>query len=125
MEPFKTTGLGGVIFSSQDPDRLAKFYREVIGLPLELNSHGGLQEHWECDFQGIHFAVMAPWGGEGQREPSSAIIPSFVVADIQAFIDHHKLQTLHPIMKLDEGKYVVTIADVDGNAIRLWMDEQA
>ncbi len=123
MNKFKTSGLGGVLFSSKDPDRLAKFYKEVIGLPLELNSHGGFQSHWECDMGGIHFAVLPPWGEEGQLRPSTAIIPSFVVADIQAFIDHHKLQALHPIIKLDEGRFVVTISDVDGNAVRLWMDE--
>lgn len=123
MRTFKTKGLGGVLFSSNDTGRLAKFYKEVIGLPLELNSHGGSHAHWECDLDGIHLAVLPPWGARERNRPSTSVIPSFIVEDIQASIDHHKLIALHPIMKLDEGKFVVTISDVDGNAIRLWMDE--
>ncbi|MGV9013138.1 MAG: hypothetical protein ACOH13_11135 [Flavobacteriales bacterium] len=77
-----------------------------------------------CDFQGIDFGVLAPWGVQDQKGYTAAVIPSYVVADIQAFIDHHRLQTLHPVMKLDEGKYGVTITVVDGNAIRSWMDKK-
>ncbi|MCG8330289.1 MAG: hypothetical protein MI974_21505 [Chitinophagales bacterium] len=118
MTKLQTEGLGGLIFSSAVPDQLAKFYREVIGIPLELNSHGGLPEHWECDYQGIHYAILPAWSKE---DNTNSIIPSFVVKDIETFILQHKLETLHPIMKLDEGRYVVTTKDIDGNAIRLWM----
>lgn len=53
-------------------------------------------------FTGSILRCSLPWGGEGQRELSTAIIPSFVVADIKAFVDHYKQQTLHPMIKLDE-----------------------
>lgn len=121
MTKLQTEGLGGLIFSSPVPGQLATFYREVIGIPLELNSHGGLPEHWECDYQGIHYAILPTWSKE---DNTNSIIPSFVVKDIETFILQHKLVTLHPIMKLDEGRYVVTTKDMDGNAIRLWMGKK-
>lgn len=109
-----------MIVSSADPDRTAAFYRDVIGIPFSRNRHGGLQEHWECDHNGIHFAILPPWGGGSDH---ARMIPSFEVEDIEGFLREHQLKPQHPIMRLDAGKYVVTITDVDGNVIRLWMDQ--
>lgn len=116
----KAKGLSALLISSSNPDRTAAYYRDVIGIPLAKNSHGGLQEHWECDHQGIHFAILPPWNGGSSP---NIMIPSYEVEDIERFLKEQNIKPQHPIMKLDEGKFVVTILDVDGNAIRLWMDE--
>ncbi len=108
----------GLIMSSPDPNRLATFYKEVLGLPLTLNKHGNLPEHWECDFEGIHYAILKERKNE---TTSSNFVPSFEVDDINEFVRQNDLAMLHPLMNLGSGDFVGSISDADGNVVRLWM----
>jgi len=110
-----TKALVGVIIYSPNPERTAQFYKDKIGIPFELQSHGKIREHYECLFNFIHFAILKRKEGEG----SNNIVPSFRVDNINAFIEHHSLKTIHPIIDLGEGKRVTSISDIDGNMIRL------
>ena len=108
----------GLIMSSPRPEKLALFYRDVLGIPLALNTHGDLPEHWECDFEGIHYAVLK---GKVNHGGTNSYVPSFVVDDIEQFVAENKLDMLHPLIDLGEGNFVGSIMDVDGNTVRLWM----
>lgn len=117
MRKLAAKGLSGLIMSSPNPERLAKFYIDVIGIPFEFRSHGDMPQHWECDFDNVHFAILP----EQQKEKSSSsFVPSFHVDNIQEFIDTHHLKLLYPILDLGAGSYVASIHDIDGNEIRLW-----
>ncbi len=118
MEKSRIKGLTGMIFTSAQPERLAKFYRNVLGIPMELNQHGNTSEHWECDYNGVHFAVLK--GKEGGRANEN-IVPSFAVDDINHFITTHNIKLIHPIMDLGEGAYIASFKDPDGNTLRFWM----
>ncbi len=109
--------LGGLIFYSPDPERLAQFYKEVIGIPFQVQTHGKIREHFECMHYSVHFAILK----RKENASTNNIVPSFRVDDIAQFVDHHKLKMLHPIIELGGGSYVASISDVDGNMIRLWM----
>ncbi|MCB0838013.1 MAG: hypothetical protein KDD99_15180 [Bacteroidetes bacterium] len=89
-----------------------------MGIPLELNSHGNLPEHWECDFEGIHYAILK---GKKNENVKNAYVPSFSVDDIEQFVSQHNLSMQHPLMDLGGGNFVGSIKDVDDNTIRLWM----
>lgn len=118
MKRHKVKTMTGLIMSSPRPEKLALFYRDVLGIPLALNTHGDLPEHWECDFEGIHYAVL-----KGKENPSgtNSYVPSFVVDDIEQFVAENNLKMLHPLMALGGGNFVGSIKDVDGNTVRLWM----
>lgn len=119
MEKMKISRMTGLIMSSANPGKLANFYRDVLGIPLALNKHGHLPEHWECDFEGIHYAILKDHKNE---TASSNFVPSFAVDDITEFVLQHELSMLHPLMDLGDGFFVGSIADADGNIVRLWMD---
>jgi predicted enzyme related to lactoylglutathione lyase len=113
-----TQTLTGIIFTSMNPERLAAFYRDVLDIPFALAQHGKIREHIECEVNHIHFAILK----KGQIAPTSNITPSFRVNDLAGFIDGlaaRSITPLHPIIDLGEGKRVSTIADPDGNTIRL------
>jgi predicted enzyme related to lactoylglutathione lyase len=113
-----TKQLAGIIIASSQPERLAVFYREVLGIPFAQVQHGQIREHLECLFGDIHFAIIK----KGQIHAGSNITPSFRVDNLQRFIEQlkpHNIKPLHPIIELGEGKYCSTIPDPDGNAIRL------
>jgi predicted enzyme related to lactoylglutathione lyase len=114
-------GLSGLILASPNPDQLAGFYRKALGIPLELRSHGGFGDHWECDFEDVHFAVLKQGPATGQNNP---IVPSFHVDNIEAFVEEHGLILSYPLMNLGEGNFVGEISDPDGNPIRLWMHKK-
>ena len=115
----KTIGLGGLIFESPNPDRLASFYKETLGLPLKLRTHGGLYEHWECDYNNIHFAILKA----GEVFDGNLIVPSFIVDDIEKLVSEHNLTLEDKILPLGEGSFVGRIKDPDGNRIHLWMNK--
>jgi predicted enzyme related to lactoylglutathione lyase len=120
MKNQSVTGLSGVIMSSANPENLANFYNEVLGIPLKLNRHGNTPEHWECDYNGIHFAVLKRRATE---QPNENIVLSFAVDDIDEFVVAHNILLIHPLMDLGEGAVVASFKDTDGNTLRLWMNK--
>ncbi len=112
-------GLTGVIISSAQPEQLANFYRDVLGIPLALNQHGNTPEHWECDYNGIHYAVLKQ---KVNAQANVNTVLSFAVDDIENFVATHGIQLLHPIMDLGEGAHIASLKDPDGNILRFWMD---
>ncbi len=115
----KTLGLGGLIFESPNPDRLAHFYKETLGLPLELRTHGGLYEHWECDYNNIHFAILKA----SEVFDGNLVVPSFIVEDIEKLISENSLVLEDEILALGGGSFVGRIKDPDGNRVHLWMNK--
>lgn len=118
MENLKVKGLTGIIMSSPEPERLAKFYNDVLGIPLALNRHGNTPEHWECDYDGIHYALLKRKVNE---HPNENIVLSFAMDDIESFVTTHNVKMIHPIMDLGEGAYIASFKDPDGNILRFWM----
>ena len=114
-----TLGLGGLIFESSNPDKLADFYKTTLGLPFELRTHGGLYEHWECDFNNIHFAILKA----KEMFDGNLVIPSFIVEEIEKLVSENNLTLEDDILALGEGNFVGTIKDPDGNRINLWMSK--
>nr|WKN38052.1 glyoxalase/bleomycin resistance/dioxygenase family protein [Tunicatimonas sp. TK19036] len=119
MKTSKVKGLTGLIMSSADPEKLATFYKDVLGLPLQLNKHGNLPAHWECDFGRIHYAILKQ---RNAGHPSGNVVPSFEVDNITEFVKQHDLAMLHPLIDLGNGSFVGSINDPDGNVVRLWMN---
>ncbi len=116
--------LTGVVLYSPDPERLARFYREAIGIPFAPSTHGGaIREHNEGMFGGVHFAI---WRTTEEHAPArggrGALVPVFRVDDVGAWADRlaaRDVPMVYPIVELGEGKRVATFADPDGNAFRL------
>lgn len=120
MNTVQVKGLGGVIMSSPEPERLANFYRDVLGIPMALSRHGNTPEHWECDYNGIHYAVLKQ---KVNAQANVNTVLSFRVDDIERFVKAHNIPLIHPIMDLGEGASIVSFKDPDGNILRFWMDK--
>ncbi|MFN8404376.1 MAG: hypothetical protein U0V48_12595, partial [Anaerolineales bacterium] len=97
--------LAGLILLSPDPERLAEFYREALGIPFEERQHGKIREHLECEFEGIHFAILK----KAQTNAGGTVVPSFAVSNLQEVLDQlsgRGVQPLHPIIDIGEGKRI-------------------
>lgn len=117
-----TTKLAGIISTSSNPAEAAEFYRTVFGILYAINQHGAMPPHFECDVDGIHFAILK---GPKPVGPGS-VVPSFQVDDMEAFLSNLRekgIQPLHKTLELGGGPRVSTIADPDGNHIRLYAEK--
>jgi catechol 2,3-dioxygenase-like lactoylglutathione lyase family enzyme len=116
--------LSAVVFTSPDPQRLAGFYRERLGIPIEPGRHGRMQDHlegWLGDpaHGGVHIAVLK---GRGPSENAGGAAPTFRVRRLDpcvAALEAAGTPPEHKIADLGEGKRLVSFRDPDGNIFRL------
>ena len=104
-------------FQSENPARLAEFYRDKVGLPLRLDQHGAVTPHHEGDLSDIHFAVLPASVASG-----GPVVPVFRVRDLTASIAQLCGQDVEQVLKplsLGEGMTVAAFKDPDGNVFRL------
>ena len=120
MEKIKVKGLSGVIMSSAHPERLAKFYNDVMGISMTLNHHGTSPDHWECDYHGIHFAILEQ---KNPKKPTENIVLSFYIDNIDQFITENKINSYEEVMDLGNA-FSTGFKDPDGNTVRLWMHKK-
>ncbi|HEY1653155.1 MAG TPA: VOC family protein [Acidimicrobiales bacterium] len=119
--------LSAVLLTSSDPERLASFYREVLGVPLKEERHGNAPQHFGCELGDIHFAIHP-------TDVASAAGPirlAFWVFDLPGFVERLKglgVEPLSPIRPLGPTSSVTALRDPDGNEIELtqmgqdWVD---
>jgi catechol 2,3-dioxygenase-like lactoylglutathione lyase family enzyme len=53
----KISGVKSINLTSDQPEATARFYREVLELPLEPERHRGTEPHWAGQIGPLHFAV--------------------------------------------------------------------
>ena len=115
--------LAGVVLNSPNPEELSDFYRDLFGIQFEKRQHGNIREHIECEFRGIHFAILK----SAQSSSGKNIVLSFAVGNLETFLDGLQkmdIKPLHPIMHIGAGKHICSIADPDGNMVRLIQVDQ-
>lgn len=112
-----TLAFSALTMHSNEPVRLAEFYRDAVGLPLAVHRHGTLGAHYEGGLGGVHFAV---W----QASPAvgGPFVPVFRVGNLDAELARllaRGVEARHKPLDIGEGKRVVTFSDPDGNGFRL------
>jgi predicted enzyme related to lactoylglutathione lyase len=116
--------VSAITITSNDPERLAAFYREQLGIPLEVSSHGPMKQHYEGwlgspEQGGVHVAVLK---GRGPGADAGGAAPTFRVRGIEAFVStlpENGAALVHRVADLGEGKRLVSFRDPDGNIFRL------
>ena len=112
--------LSAVLLVSADAARLAAFYTDVVGIPLEAEQHGDTAPHWGASLGEIHFAIhpLADFPDD-MRTGVGAVKLAFTVFDIQALVARLEvagIELLYP--PKDTGFFWSTaIHDPDGNFI--------
>src|SRR5215475_1039078 len=79
--------ISGVILVSRQAERVAGFYRDVLGLPLAEERHGDTQPHWGCELGDTRFAVHP--AGDYPEDPVTGPSPvkvAFMVFDLAGMI---------------------------------------
>jgi predicted enzyme related to lactoylglutathione lyase len=120
------TGLGGTTIFTEDVDRLAAFYRDVVGLPVNPNSGTD-------PASGETFYVLGPANGptlnvgkhsevHGTNADPARHISGLLTDDIEADFQRLKSQGVGFIEEptpAGDGLRIATFKDPDGNYIQL------
>jgi RimJ/RimL family protein N-acetyltransferase len=114
-------GFSGILLVSENPGRLADFYRDVLGIPLEDEHHEGTLPHYGCTLGQAHFAIHPIEDFPDGRSGVGAVKMAFTVFDVRgiaARVQERGVALLYP--PRDEGFFVGTaLLDPDGNFVEL------
>ena len=111
----------GVILVTDDVERLAGFYRDVLGLPLEREEHGGLPAHYGVDIGDTHLGIHPPSSFGRATARAGGTVFALEVEDLDARLGQFAAKGVRAVVaKHDEGfGPVAAIEDPDGNLIEL------
>jgi RimJ/RimL family protein N-acetyltransferase len=114
-------GFSGILLVSENPRRLADFYRDVLGVPLEDEHHEGTLPHFGCTVGETHFAIHPIEDFPDRKSGVGAVKMAFTVFDVRelaARLEAKGIALLYP--PRDEGFFVGTaLLDPDGNFVEL------
>ena len=108
--------VSALVFRSHDPERLAAFYRDHLGIPFELQHHGTWPAHPEAWVHGIHFAVLRPTRAERM------LAPTFRVRALDDHIERLASQGVSALrrpLQLADNMRVASFRDNDDNTFNL------
>jgi catechol 2,3-dioxygenase-like lactoylglutathione lyase family enzyme len=119
----RITALGGVFFHSADPQALAAWYRDTLGLTIE--DWGGAMI--SADGNGPPHGVWAPFNKDtGYFKPSSReFMINFAVDDLDSFLADLEAKGIEvkDRQQMDGMGKFAWILDPDGTKIEFWQPE--
>ena len=118
----KVTGLGGVFYKVEDPERTKRWYEEVLGIGGEW----GIMFPWKRDETGEAYSLFSAFKASSDYfEPSEArFMVNLRVQDLDGLLRDVEAKGVEVLGRQDEdyGRFA-WILDCDGIKIELW--EQA
>ncbi|MEO3690479.1 VOC family protein [Roseateles paludis] len=117
----RVTGIGGIFFKARDPQALAAWYRQHLGLAVE--DWGGVAFKW-ADDSPSGTTIWSPFKDDtGYFAPSTApFMINFRVADLHALLAALRAEGCQVLEKVDESEYgkFGWVIDPEGNKLELW-----
>jgi predicted enzyme related to lactoylglutathione lyase len=119
----KVTGIGGIFFFSEDPEKTKEWYAENLG--LEVNQWGSSFEFRNANRPDeINYLQWSPFkqGSEYFSPSKKEFMVNYRVQNIEGLVNKLKnngVTILDSIETYDYGKFV-HIMDAEGNKIELW-----
>lgn len=110
--------MAAVLLHSPHPERLAAFYRERLGVPLEPMALPDFPPHYACEVGQVYFAVMPGEGGLG----SSPACVAFHVEDVASralALEEAGVPCDFPPRRTSLG-FIARFRDPDGNLVELY-----
>ncbi len=121
----KVTGIGGVFFkSTNDHERLAKWYADNLGIPLE-KEWGGAILRWPEDRsedKGLTVWHVAKKDTEWFSPSSSSFMINYRVDDLAGMLrqlEKNHVEVVKGPESHENGKFA-WVMDPDGNKVELW-----
>ncbi len=117
----RVTGIGGIFFKCQDPEKVKEWYKTHLGFDMDTY---GAKFDWQQGGSVKGYTLWSPFSADTPYfEPSSkGFMINYRVEDLEALVDALKKEgvtVLDNIETYEYGKFV-HILDNEGNKIELW-----
>ena len=115
----RVTGIGGFFFRARDPEALAVWYEERLGVKPAPSTYG--EEPWRQE-EGV--TVFAPFAQDSDMigPPEHTWMINFRVDDLDAVVE--QLRSAGETVDVDPERYpngrFAELRDPEGNGIQLW-----
>ncbi len=118
----RVTGIGGIFFKARDPEALAAWYRDHLG--LDVTDWGGAAFEWGGDGSEKGVTLWSAFKADTTYlEPGTAsFMVNFRVADLDALLRalrEEGCQVMDETQASEQGKFGWVI-DPEGNKVELW-----
>lgn len=119
----KVTGVGGIFFKTENPEKLKDWYKENLG--ISTSEYGSSFEFRNANRpEEINYLQWSPFKKDTEYfEPSKKeFMINYRVQNIEALVKNLKangVTVVDEIESFDYGKFV-HIIDLEGNKIELW-----
>ena len=118
------TGIGGVFFKANDPETLAAWYREHLGIPFDPKM-GVAVIRWENDKRvdgGATAWCLAKQDTEWFSPSQSSFMINYRVTDMDALVARLKASgiAIHQGPETHDNGIFTWILDPEGNKVELW-----
>ncbi|MFN3196357.1 MAG: VOC family protein [Chlorobiota bacterium] len=119
----RVTGIGGIFFKSDNPDKMKEWYTKNLG--LVKNEYGSLFEFRDSNNpESKGYLQWSPFEKETKYfAPSSKdYMINYRVVNIEAMIENMRSEGIEIIGEIEEYEYgkFAHIVDPEGNKIELW-----
>ena len=113
-------GIESILIGSANATKLAKFYKEVVGLKQTMEFEMGDDNQQGFAFEGKGYSIMIIDHSKvkGKNVLPDRIIINFEVDDIKKEVrrlKRAKVKVVKDIYHLEDYGYIATFADIDGN----------
>lgn len=120
----RVTGIGGIFFKARDRERLARWYRAHLGLPV--NEEGYFDFQWRVkddpDRVGRTVWSLFPADTDYFGRNGAAFMINYRVADLDGLLSRLREEGVDVDEKVEEFEFgrFAWITDPEGNRIELW-----
>ncbi len=120
----RVTGIGGIFFKANDPDRLRDWYREHLGIECEKDNGAIFKWRKADDPNSEQYTVWSPFPeGTDYFAPSKKpFMMNFQVENLEEVLAQLKREGVDVDPKVESSDYgkFGWIMDPEGNRVELW-----
>ena len=120
----RVTGIGGIFFKGRNPDELAAWYRDHLGIEVHEGNISIFQwrEHDEPEREASTVWSIFPEDTSYFGPGTAPFMINYRVADLDAVLEQLRAEGVQIAEKREDSEYgrFAWIFDPDGNRIELW-----
>jgi predicted enzyme related to lactoylglutathione lyase len=117
-------GIDGILLGSENAEKLAEFYREIVGLKQEMEFEMGDagEKGFSFDLGGVSFVILDHSSVKGKNKGPERFMVNFEVSDLEREVNrlkNAKVKIEQEIYHVEGYGLVATLEDPDGNFFQM------